>query len=417
MNGIGTMSNRFIIFIMLFVVIFSVSFLDTSLQITAFGYDKEKMIGKDYDYNKDIQIKNNQLLSSNYRGYGYTLVSSPLIEDSQKIPKSNNLSTYSDNQNITIREYPVPQGSRPHDVAPATSMLYVTDNVSRNLLKDIVWYTAQASGELGKLNTTTGKTSHIFLGEGSAPHGVIAGPDGAPWITDGGLNAIVRVDPFTEDVTTYSLPQTVGYTNLNTATFDNNGTLWFTGQSGIYGRLFPSTGAMEIFDAPNGAGPYGITTTPNGSIYYASLAGSYVGLVDTKTGKVTVLEPPTADQGSRRVWSDSDGNIWVSEWNAGKLGMYDRQMDLWKEWKLPGDNPKPYAVYVDTDDKVWISDFGSNSMYRFDPLDESFDKFDIPSPGANVRQILGIEGEIWGAESGSDRLLLIKTINSRTTDG
>ncbi|WP_458719681.1 Vgb family protein [Candidatus Nitrosocosmicus sp. R] len=411
------MSNRFIIFIMLFVVIFSVSFLDTSLQITAFGYDKEKMIGKDYDYNKDIQIKNNQLLSSNYRGYGYTLVSSPLIEDSQKIPKSNNLSTYSDNQNITIREYPVPQGSRPHDVAPATSMLYVTDNVSRNLLKDIVWYTAQASGELGKLNTTTGKTSHIFLGEGSAPHGVIAGPDGAPWITDGGLNAIVRVDPFTEDVTTYSLPQTVGYTNLNTATFDNNGTLWFTGQSGIYGRLFPSTGAMEIFDAPNGAGPYGITTTPNGSIYYASLAGSYVGLVDTKTGKVTVLEPPTADQGSRRVWSDSDGNIWVSEWNAGKLGMYDRQMDLWKEWKLPGDNPKPYAVYVDTDDKVWISDFGSNSMYRFDPLDESFDKFDIPSPGANVRQILGIEGEIWGAESGSDRLLLIKTINSRTTDG
>ena len=417
MNGIGTMSNRFIIFIMLFVVIFSVSFLDTSLQITAFGYDKEKMIGKDYDYNKDIQIKNNQLLSSSYRGYGYTLVSSPLIEDSQKIPKSNNLSTYSDNQNITIREYPVPQGSRPHDVAPATSMLYVTDNVSRNLLKDIVWYTAQASGELGKLNTTTGKTSHIFLGEGSAPHGVIAGPDGAPWITDGGLNAIVRVDPFTENVTTYSLPQTVGYANLNTATFDNNGTLWFTGQSGIYGRLFPSTGAMEIFDAPNGAGPYGITTTPNGSIYYASLAGSYVGLVDTKTGKVTVLEPPTADQGSRRVWSDSDGNIWVSEWNAGKLGMYDRQMDLWKEWKLPGDNPKPYAVYVDTDDKVWISDFGSNSMYRFDPLDESFDKFDIPSPGANVRQILGIEGEIWGAESGSDRLLLIKTINSRTTDG
>ena len=28
-----------------------------------------------------------------------------------------------------------------------------------------------------------------------APHGVIVGPDGAPWITDGGLNAMVRVDP------------------------------------------------------------------------------------------------------------------------------------------------------------------------------------------------------------------------------
>jgi virginiamycin B lyase len=413
MNIRGTMSNRFIIIIMLFVVIFSVSFLNTSLQITTFGYDKEKLIDDGYYYNKDIQIKSNQLLSSNYRGYGYTSISLPLIEDSQKIPESNNFSANSDNQNITIREYPVPEGSRPHDVAPATSMLYVTNNVSKNLLKDIIWYTAQASGELGKLNTTTGETSHIFLGDGSAPHGVIAGPDGAPWITDGGLNAIVRVDPFTENVTIYSLPQGVGYANLNTATFDNNGTLWFTGQSGIYGRLFPSTGAIEIFDAPKGSGPYGITTTPNGSVYYASLAGSYVGLIDTKTGEVTVLEPPTADQGARRVWSDSDGNIWVSEWNSGKLGMFDPEMNLWKEWKLPGNNPKPYAVYVDTNDKIWISDFGSNSMYRFDPLDESFHKFDIPSSGANIRQILGVQGEIWGAESGTDRLLLIKTNDSR----
>jgi virginiamycin B lyase len=141
-----------------------------------------------------------------------------------------------------------------------------------------------------------------------------------------------------------------------------------------------------------------------------------VGLVDTKTGQVTVLEPPTPDQGSRRAWSDSNGNIWVSEWNAGQLGMYDSQKDQWKEWKLPGGNPKPYAVYVDTNDKVWISDFGSNSIFRFDPLDESFDKFDIPSPEANVRQILGIEDEIWGAESGTDYLLVINTNDSPVAD-
>lgn len=417
MNVIGSMSNHFKIIIMLFAVIFGISFLGISLlENTAFGYDKEKLIDKDYVYNKNTDIQNNQMSKLNYREYGYTLVSSPLVSGDREILNSNTTFTESDNQNITLREYSVPEGSRPHDVAPATSMLYVTDNVTKNLLKDIVWYTAQASGELGKLNTTTGETSHVFLGEGSAPHGVIAGPDGAPWITDGGLNAIVRVDPFTENVTIYSLPQGVGYANLNTATFDNNGTLWFTGQSGIYGKLSPSTGAMEIFDAPKGAGPYGITTTPNGSIYYASLAGNYIGLIDAKTGKVTVLDPPTPDQGSRRVWSDSDGNIWVSEWNAGQLGMYDRQVDLWKEWKLPGDNSKPYAVYVDNNDKVWISDFGSNSMYRFDPLDESFDKFDIPSPGANIRQILGIEGEIWGAESGTDRLLMIKTNDSLTAD-
>ena len=63
-----------------------------------------------------------------------------------------------------------------------------------------VWYTAQGSGELGWLDPKTGRTRHVRLGSGSAPHGVIVGPDGAPWITDSGLNAIVRVDPNTRRV-------------------------------------------------------------------------------------------------------------------------------------------------------------------------------------------------------------------------
>jgi virginiamycin B lyase len=95
---------------------------------------------------------------------------------------------------------------------------------------------------LGILDPTPGKTHHISLGQGSAPHGVIVGPDGAPWVTDGGLNAIVRVNPETEEVTKFPLPENTGYVNLNTATFDLNGVLWFTGQSGIYGRLDPAIG-------------------------------------------------------------------------------------------------------------------------------------------------------------------------------
>jgi len=91
---------------------------------------------------------------------------------------------------------------------------------------------------------------------------VIVGPDGAPWITDGGLNAIVRVDPATEKVSVYPLPSGREGANLNTAVFDKRGVLWFTGQSGIYGRLDPKVGQVEVFDAPKGSGPYGIAATP-----------------------------------------------------------------------------------------------------------------------------------------------------------
>jgi virginiamycin B lyase len=302
--------------------------------------------------------------------------------------------------NFSIKEYQVPPGTHPHDVAP------IIANQDNNT---IVWFTSQATGQLGKLYKATGQTHLIPLGQGSAPHGVIIGPDGALWITDGGLNSIVRVDPKTEEVKTFPLPGESQNANLNTATFDKNGTLWFTGQSGIYGKLNTSTGAIKVFDAPKGPGPYGITTTPNGTVYFASLAGSYIAYIDPKNGSAVVIEPPTSDQGARRVWSDSQDKIWISEWNAGKLGMYNPQNDKWNEWKLPGSSPMPYAVFVDEKNMVWLTDFGSNAFVRFDPKNETFTEIKIPSADANVRQILGVPGEIWGAESGTDKIISIKT--------
>jgi virginiamycin B lyase len=294
----------------------------------------------------------------------------------------------------TIQEYDVPAGSHPHDVAPAPD--------------GAVWYTAQASGELGRLDPATGETHHILLDSRARPHGVIVGPDGAPWITDGGLNAIVRVDPVSEEVTIYPLPADGPNGNLNTAAFDANGVLWFTGQSGIYGRLDPAVGEVEVFEAPRGRGPYGITTTPAGDVYYASLAGSHIAKIDVETGEATVLEPPTTGQGARRVWSDSTGRIWVSEWNAGQVAVYDPADQSWQEWKLPGASPQAYAVYVDEQDRVWLSDFGGNTMVRFDPQSEEFVSFPLPSPNASVRQILGRPGEIWAAESSVDKLVVLR---------
>jgi virginiamycin B lyase len=293
---------------------------------------------------------------------------------------------------VRLQEFAVPDGSHPHDVAPAGD--------------GTVWYTAQATGRLGRLDPETGRTTEVPLGEGSAPHGVIVGPDGAPWITDGGLNAIVRVDPATEAVRRFPLPDDRPAVNLNTATFDRRGILWFTGQGGVYGSVDPRGGRLRVFDAPRGAGPYGITTTPDGGVWYASLAGSHIAGIDPASGKATVLEPPTPDQGARRVWSDSKGRLWVSEWNAGRLGRYDPADQRWREWELPGAGPQPYAVYVDDRDMVWLSDFAANALVRFDPATERFASFPLPTADGRVRQLLGRPGELWGAESAVDKLVV-----------
>lgn len=290
--------------------------------------------------------------------------------------------------------YPVPAGSRPHDVAPAQD--------------GSVWYTAQAIGELGRLDPATGAVSSVKLGTGSAPHGVIVGPDNAAWVTDGGLNAIVRVDGTTREVRRFPLPAGTRDVNMNTAVFGSDGILWFTGQAGFYGRLDPGTGQVDVYPAPRGAGPYGITATPTGEVFYASLAGNHVARIDPSNGQAEPIDPPTARQGARRVWSDSTGRIWVSEWNAGQVGVLDPSTGQWREWKLPGGRPQAYAVYVDDKDRIWLSDFGANALVLFDPRTETFRAFPHEALNASVRQILGRPGEVWGAESGADRLVVVR---------
>jgi virginiamycin B lyase len=297
---------------------------------------------------------------------------------------------------VTVQEYPLPPRVGAHDVwadpAPGGP----------------VWFSAQRSGELGRLDPKSGKVEMIPLGSRSSPHGVILGADGAPWLTDSGQNAIVRVDPKTRAVKSWPLPEGTGYANLNTAIFDKAGIHWFTGQSGYYGRLDPRTGDLKVFEAPKGRGPYGIHATPDGTVYYASLAGSHIARLDGATGKATVIEPPTRGQGARRVWSDSKGLVWVAEWNSGQLSRYDPKTGAWAQWKAPGANPRVYAVYVDEADKVWVAEWSAQVMLRFDPGTQKFETFKSSTSTANVRQIHGRKGEVWTPESAADKLVVYR---------
>lgn len=298
-----------------------------------------------------------------------------------------------------VKRYQLEKGDFPHDVAVASN--------------GEVWFAGQKKGIAGRLDPATGNVERIPLGKGSSPHGVIVGPDGAPWFTDGGQNAIVRVDPATKAVKVWPLPaDRMPYTNLNTAAFDGRGRIWFTGQNGVYGRLDPKSGDMKVWDAPRGRGPYGIAATPKGDIWFVSLANSYLAKVDLDSGAATVFEPPTKAQGARRVWSDSKGRLWISEWNSGNVSVYDPEAKTWKSWKLPGERPQTYAVWVDPDDKIWLTDWAANAVLRFDPATEQFRSFVSDKPNANVRQLLGRKTaagvEAWIAESGTERITVVR---------
>jgi virginiamycin B lyase len=290
--------------------------------------------------------------------------------------------------------YQLPGGSYPHDVAPAPD--------------GTVWFSGQQQGLAGRFDPRTGSLETISLGWGAAPHGVIVGPDGNAWFTEGGQNAIARVDSKSKAVTLFPLPTAFARANLNTLAFDGKGVLWFTGQSGVYGRADPNSGKVDAWKAPRGFGPYGITATPSGEIWYASLAGDHIARIDTGSGDVTVVDPPTKGVGPRRIWSDSKGVLWVSFWNTGAIGRYDPMAKQWAVFPFPRGNYGAYSIYVDDRDRVWATDWNANAIQRFDPNTKAYTTFRSDKKNANVRQMLGRPGEVWGGESGTDRLVVIR---------
>ena len=96
---------------------------------------------------------------------------------------------------VSVQEYRVPEGHGIHDVW------------ADRAADGPVWFSAQASGHLGILDPKSGHIEFVALGVRSAPHGVTAAADGAVWLTDGGQNAIVRVDPKTREVKAYQPPR------------------------------------------------------------------------------------------------------------------------------------------------------------------------------------------------------------------
>lgn len=293
-----------------------------------------------------------------------------------------------------VTYYQLPAGAYPHDVSAAPD--------------GKVWYSGQRLGVLGVFDPKTGKAEHIPLGPGSSPHGVITAPDGSAWLTDGGQNAMVRFDPSTRAIKVFPLPKEFPRANLNTAVVDKRGIVWFTGQSGVHGRVDPKTGKVDAWASPRGRGPYGITVTPAGEVWYASLAGDHIARVDLDTGAATIVEPPRKGTGPRRIWSDSKGMLWASFWNAGGIGRYDPEKKTWTHFPMPQSRSSTYSVYVDDKDRVWATDWAANAIQRFDPVTERYETFPSDRRGANVRQMLGRPGEAWGGESGTERLVVVR---------
>ena len=208
---------------------------------------------------------------------------------------------------------------------------------------------------------------------------MIVGPDGAPWITDGGLNAIVRVDPATERVQRFPLPRLARPARTSTPRPSTG-----AASSGSPARAGSTAGstrrrARSTSSARRGAGPYGITTTPDGEVYYASLAGSHIARIDSRPARRRVLQPPTRRPGraARLVGlARPDLGQRVERGPGRRVRPGDEALARVAAARVRPAGRTPSTST--TRDVVWLTDFGAQrASCRFDPATEPFTRFPL----------------------------------------
>ena len=206
----------------------------------------------------------------------------------------------------TIREFDVPAGSHPHDVAPATD--------------GGIWYTGSTSAS----SATSIRRPAPFARSRSARDRAARRHHRTGRRAVDHRRRPERDRPRRSgDRRGHARSRSRGPAAARTSTPPSSiaaGILWFTGQSGIYGRLDPTTGDMEVFDDSGGPRPVRHHRDPERRrlVRLARRQPHRPGRPRDRRGddrRAADAQPGRTPRLVRLA-----GPVWVSEWNAGQVG-------------------------------------------------------------------------------------------------
>lgn len=292
---------------------------------------------------------------------------------------------------VQITEWEVPwENSRPRDpyVAPDGD----------------IWFVGQRTHYVAEFDPDTEEFRKFDLEDGAGPHTVIVDDEGTPWYAGNRANHIGTVDPETGDINKFMMPGDNSARDPHTMAFDSNGDIWFTSQgANSVGKLNVETGEPEIIPVTTQRSrPYALIMDNDMERPWICLFGTNkLATVDPETMELEEIELPAEDARPRRMAQTSDGTIWYGDYSRGYIGRYNPGDESFEEWPMPsGSNSRPYAVTVDDSDRIWLVETGvnPNMFVGFDTETEEFvSASEIESGGGTVRHMVFHEptNSIW----------------------
>jgi virginiamycin B lyase len=226
-----------------------------------------------------------------------------------------------------VQTFSLPDGYQSnHIVEGADGAMWFTKSRARLLGRNT------ASGYIGRI-TASGTISEIPIEhKGSYPDAIVTGPDKAIWFTlttaIGRLASNGRIEYFESPYAGMIQEMCVGL----------DGSLWFTVAEHTYrdwiGRI-TMNGTFSHFNLTTvEAFPQGITTGPDGNLWYVDYSANLVGRM-TPSGNVTTFGLPHPKSYPMDIVSGPDGNLWFTEEGRDIIGRITPEGKI-TEFLIPG---------------------------------------------------------------------------------
>jgi hypothetical protein len=160
-------------------------------------------------------------------------------------------------------------------------------------------------------------------------------------------------------ITEYSVP--TASSGPGGITTGPDGALWFGEfNANKIGRVTTS-GAFTEFAVPTAASePEGIVAGPDGALWFAEESGNKIGRVTTG-GSFTEYPIPTASSTPEGITAGPDGALWFAEFNANQIGRVTTSGSI-TEFPTPTVSSQPTQITTGPDQAIWFTEFTGNKI-------------------------------------------------------
>jgi streptogramin lyase len=184
-----------------------------------------------------------------------------------------------------------------------------------------------------------------------------------------------------------------------------DGNVWFTeNQADHIGMINPTTHAVSEFAIPTAAsGPSGITAGPDGNVWFTEFAANQIGMMNLSTHVISQFPIPTAGSGPSGITAGPDGNLWFTEFNAGQIAEINPGTHVVTEFPLPTAASGPMGITAGPDGNIWFTESAGNNIGTISPTMHTINESPIPQSGSQPFEIAaGSNGSMFFTENATN---------------